>query len=46
LETFFPGIFIPNDQNNTSTAMTTMAMRSALNKIFENTSCRTYRQAL
>jgi hypothetical protein len=35
LETFFPGILIPNHQSNTKTATTAMVTRSALKKIFE-----------
>src|SRR5262249_39369767 len=36
LETFFPGILIPNHQSNTKTAAaTTTVMRSVVNKIFE-----------
>ena len=37
LETFFPGILIPNHQSNTKTATTTMVMRSAREKIFKST---------
>jgi hypothetical protein len=35
LETFFPGILIPNHQSNTKTAATAMMTRNVLKKIFE-----------
>src|SRR5438477_9104862 len=38
LETFFPGILIPNHQSNTKTAATTMVTRSARERIFRSTS--------
>jgi len=33
LETFFPGILIPNHQSNTKMATTAMVMHNAVNKI-------------
>src|SRR4051794_546947 len=35
LETFLPGILIPNHQSNTKTAVTATVMRSALKNFFE-----------
>src|ERR1700747_518203 len=35
VETFFPGILIPNHQSNTKTATTAMVTRNALKKILE-----------
>jgi hypothetical protein len=35
VETFFPGILIPNHQSNTKTATTAMVIRTMPKKIFE-----------